>query len=67
MTISLRRGVKFGALSAVLIPLIIPINAYFRGETITWEDIVVGTLAAFVFFTVMGTLTGRVGNDIGEE
>ena len=67
MTISLRRGVKFGALSAALIPLIIPINAYFRSETVTWEDIVVGTLAAFVFFTVMGTLTGRVGNDIGEE
>ena len=62
----MRRGIKFGAMSAAFFPAILPINNYIRGDETTWSEVLIGTLFAFVFFAVIGSLTDKVGSDVGE-
>lgn len=65
MKLDIRRGIKFGAMSAAFFPAVLPINNYIRGNQATWSEVLIGTLAAFVFFAGIGTLTDKVGSDVG--
>ena len=65
MRLDVRRGVKFGAMSAAFLPGILPLNNYIRGEQTTWSEVLVGTLFAFVFFALIGSITDKVGSDVG--
>lgn len=66
MRLNVRRGVKFGAMSAAFFPVLLPLNNYLRGDPTTWSEVLVGTLFAFVFFGAIGSLTDKVGSDVGE-
>ncbi len=65
MKLNVRRGVKFGAMSAAFFPALMPINNYFRGDQTTWSEVVIGTVFAFVFFAIIGSLTDKVGSEVG--
>jgi hypothetical protein len=66
VSFNVRRGLKFGAMSAAFFPGILPINNYLRSDPTTWSEVLVGTLVAFVFFATIGSLTDKIGSDVGE-
>lgn len=66
MKFNIRRGIRFGAMSAAFLPIILPINNYIRGDQTTWSEVLIGTLFAFAFFTGIGSLTDKVGSDVGD-
>ena len=67
MTLEPVRGVKFAASSALAFAIVTPINNYVRSEPVAIERIVIGAVFAFLFFGLVGTLTGKLGSEVGES
>ena len=66
MTLNPLRGAKFGASSALLVPIVMSINHYIKGEKIILGSLVIGTIFAFFFFAAIGTLTDKIGSEVSD-
>jgi hypothetical protein len=61
-----RRGAKFGFFSGLSFAVVTPINNWLQDEPISGESILVGSIFAFCMFGIIGTLTDKIGSEIGD-
>jgi xanthine/uracil permease len=64
--LQLRRGAKVGAFGAFSFAVIAPINAIIRDQPIDSSKLLVGSVFAFIFFGLIGTLTDKLGPEVGD-
>jgi hypothetical protein len=60
------RGLKFGLANAVLFPLIMATNSFFRNEEIVLGSLVTGAVFAFLFFGLIWTFTDKIGSSLSD-
>ncbi len=46
--------------------MVTPINNWLQDEPISGESILVGSIFAFCMFGIIGTLTDKIGSEIGD-
>jgi hypothetical protein len=67
MSLSLKRGLYFGAGSAACAAATTAINKSLDVKAFEHVDVIATAVFAFLIFSVIGTFTGKIGSDFGDS
>ena len=66
MSVSWARGIRLGTGTALLFSVVTPINNWLRHEPVSLDKILVGSACVFLLSGLFGTLTDKIGSDVGD-